>query len=51
MNIGTNMNNTSDKYTQILANPQEYHDKSECHQQQIDMKLTAYPHEYCDKSE
>ena len=29
MNIGTNMEDTSDKYTQIIANPQEYHDNSE----------------------
>ena len=29
MNIGTNMKDTSDKYTQIIANPQEYHDNSE----------------------
>ena len=30
MKMGTNMNDTSDKYTEIIASPQEYHDNSEC---------------------
>ena len=29
--MGTNMNDTSDKYTEIKANPQEYQDNSDCH--------------------
>ena len=29
MNMETNLNENSDKYTQIIANPPEYHDNSE----------------------
>ena len=48
MKIVTNLNDTGDKYLKIIANQ---HDKSECHQRQIDTKITANPHEYGDKSE
>ena len=51
MNIVTNMNDTSAKYTKIIAKSHEYHDKSDSHQWQIDTNLTANPHEYGHKSE
>ena len=51
MNLVTNLNDTSAKYTQILANSHEYQDKSDNHEWQIDTKITANPHEYGDKSE
>ena len=51
MNMVTNLNDSRAKYTKVIANPHEYHDKSDFHKWQLDTKITANPHEYGDKLE